>query len=115
MGAHSIDGILAGQNLRDAYDEAVKDALHYHGHDPYNGTISTTNGTKRFRGEVPECFKTAIVKPWGEHTEEEREAINKIEDAALNQSEKWEEVVVIEVAPDKDGTRRWWFCGWAAS
>lgn len=36
--------VYTTKSMRDAYDEAVEEARYYAGADPYNGTISTTNG-----------------------------------------------------------------------
>jgi hypothetical protein len=43
MGACDFTTIGIGKDLRDAYRNAVEDALYECGHDSYNGTISTTN------------------------------------------------------------------------
>lgn len=47
MGAHNFETIIyTTANMEDAYRQAVEDALHEAGHDPYNGTISTTSGVR---------------------------------------------------------------------
>lgn len=52
MGATNFVEVMSGYDgARDAYVEAVKQAIYDYGHDPYNGTISTTMGY-RFLGEV---------------------------------------------------------------
>lgn len=43
MGACDFDVIAYGKDLKDAFNNAVQDALYEHGHDSYNGTISTTS------------------------------------------------------------------------
>lgn len=51
MGAHDFTHVVRGiKDASAAYDHAVKEALHEHGQDPYNGTISTTNGCTRIPG-----------------------------------------------------------------
>lgn len=48
MGAHDFSTIIYGiDNLREAYAAACDQAIHEHGHDSYNGTISTTHGVTR--------------------------------------------------------------------
>jgi len=52
MGATNFVKVMKGYDSpSDAYNEAVQQALYDYGHDPYNGTISTTQGFK-FLGEV---------------------------------------------------------------
>lgn len=47
MGAHTFYNEYYGTlSVRDAYNDLVQEALHESGHDPYNGTISTTSGVK---------------------------------------------------------------------
>ena len=43
MGASWFEMTAYGKSLREAYDNAVKDAEEESGHDSYNGTISTTH------------------------------------------------------------------------
>jgi hypothetical protein len=43
MGASWFEITAYGKSLREAYDNAVKDAEEESGHDSYNGTISTTH------------------------------------------------------------------------
>jgi hypothetical protein len=52
MGAINFIEVVRGcDSPEDAYKEAVQQALYDCGHDPYNGTISTTRGFK-FLGEI---------------------------------------------------------------
>lgn len=45
MGAHDIAEVIwTTKSAREAYDEAVADALHLYGYDSYSGSIATTNG-----------------------------------------------------------------------
>lgn len=54
MGATNFVEVLRGYDSADeAYSEAVSQAIYDYGHDPYNGTISTTNGYQ-YLGEVDE-------------------------------------------------------------
>lgn len=40
-GAESFINVAYGDNARECFDELVQEAQYQHGHDPYNGTIST--------------------------------------------------------------------------
>jgi len=44
MGASDFRTVATGKDVADAYRNAVESATYEHGHDPYNGTISTTHG-----------------------------------------------------------------------
>lgn len=47
MGASNFDLIVYGKkSMEEAYKEAYEEALYMDGHEPYNGTISTTNGVR---------------------------------------------------------------------
>lgn len=51
MGAHDFTHIVRGvRDVSDAYSRAVEEAVREHGHDAYNGTISTTGGCTRIPG-----------------------------------------------------------------
>lgn len=104
MGAHDLSQIAFGASAKDAYNSAVAEALHERGHDPYNGTISTTKGFE--------------MKPLaqGKFT---RAAIRRWEEAALNATEKWGRCHCLELprsyAKGKArGVRAYLFVGWAA-
>lgn len=47
MGACNFIEFGRGKTKEEAFDRLVDDALWEHGHDPYNGTISTTYLSKR--------------------------------------------------------------------
>ena len=80
MGACSGYDIVQKEQAKDfpeAYNGLVEDALHYSGHDPYNGTISTTEG----------CREIDCPEGWGEWEGSERTAfINMLLD---EECEKW--------------------------
>ena len=46
MGSHTFGNTIGGKKMtpNEAYKTLCDDALHEHGHDAYNGTISTTSG-----------------------------------------------------------------------
>jgi hypothetical protein len=60
MGASSFTMYAKGKNLSDAYERAVENATREYGDDPYNGTISTTNGftdlTQDFKRSKKEIY-----------------------------------------------------------
>ncbi len=75
MGACDFTLIKHGKTLQDAFDNAVEDALHEHGHDAYNGTISTTSlhgidnnapryGTKAFDKYLNKQFDINGIQKW---------------------------------------------------
>lgn len=83
MGAIFFQSSYRGKSLKEAYTNAVQDAESEFGHDPYNGTISTTHmlvdktkeyksGTKNLqqfiemyidKGEKRQCFAICIEEP----------------------------------------------------
>ena len=50
--------------LKDAYKKAVEDAHYESGHDPYNGTISTTNGVHLFPKDQHPRYGTKAFSEW---------------------------------------------------
>jgi hypothetical protein len=76
MGASLIEVNGRGFSMREAYNTAVEDAIYEEGNDPYNGTISTTNGivdiTKEFKssGKVLKeyadyLYQNGKLQKWG--------------------------------------------------
>ena len=51
MGGHNFSCALRGRTASEAYTALVTDATYEYGHDPYNGTISTTTGFIDVTGE----------------------------------------------------------------
>lgn len=88
MGATNFDDIVWGiNNLDAAYRHAVESALSGYGHDPYNGTISTTHGVNEHKAS-----KSPVS---------EEEALRIGEDR-LDHTEKWgpcEAIRVYETTP----------------
>ena len=77
MGATLIKVRSTGMSMRDAYNNAVEEAVYEYGNDNYNGTISTTRGfldvTKEFvkSGKSIEEFEDYLyensrLNKWGE-------------------------------------------------
>lgn len=98
MGAHNFEDRSYGATPEEAYRDAVDRALFDYGHNPYNGTISTTHG-----------FVHIPLK----EGEEEGEWESRILDDPRVQ--KWEDCAyrVVE-GSDENGRRLYIFAGWAA-
>lgn len=75
MGACDFKTLAAGKDLKDAFKNAVNAALYEHGHDSYNGTISTTSlcgiregmpryGTKAFYDAVNRLHAQGGFQKW---------------------------------------------------
>jgi hypothetical protein len=94
MGATNFIWTVAAKSAQEAYKKAVTEAKEMYGSDPYNGTISTTDG---FR-----MFTTGAAN--------EDEAY-KFCDDNLDRTEKWGKCGCVE-NPSKPG--EFIFFGWAA-
>jgi len=99
MGAHSFTASVYAPTAADGYSMLVDEAVYDHGHDPYNGTISTTSGFK--------------IVPFmeGESSEQWSERV-------LDITEKRGSCACIEathVEKNDEGWPLWHFAGWAAS
>ena len=110
MGAHTIATVGYGKTPSEAYNRAVDDAQWEDGHDPYNGTISTTGGFKMDRIRQKRLTEKAI-----------RQWITEAED----RTEKWGPCLCIEFPRNHSESKRaramgrgqkaYLFVGWAAS
>ena len=95
MGAHDFQDRARGNTPGEAYRDAVEDALYSEGHNPYNGTISTTSGT--------------VTIPLKEGESIDEWAGRVLDDPRV---QKWENCACV-LDPEDDGL--WHFAGWAAS
>ena len=132
MGAHNLSDRAVGKTMREAYDSAVSNAEYNHGHDPYNGTISTTEGftdktreltklmARKREGSVKFTVNVGngfgfkqIDKHFKDMTEDEwhKQCVNDWEEEAWDNTEKWEEVWG---ALSNKKTNLYIFAGWAA-
>ena len=100
MGAHNFEATAFGATPQEAYEEAVQDSLFEYGHNPYNGTISTTNG---------------FVMIPKEDGETDGQWHNRVIDD--DRVQKWEDCACREdtTEPEVNGRKLWVFSGWAAS
>lgn len=88
MGATDfVTGVIRTPSLRDAYDAAVRDAIAERGHDPYNGTISTTGG-----------YHQAVRTPMTVS------GANFVAQLGWEQAEKWGAAEAVPVAEDSHFT-----------
>ncbi len=104
MGASNISVVSYGKSAKEAYDDAVAQAEFEYGHDPYNGTISTTEGFT-MRPLTAGKFTRAAIRRWEEH--------------AVDTTSKWGPCQCLELprsyAKGKPrGIRAYLFVGWAA-
>jgi hypothetical protein len=90
MGATNfVTGAIRTASIRDAYDAAVNDAVAEHGHDSYNGTISTTGG-----------YHQSVATPMTVS------GANLIASTAWDHAEKWGPAEAVPVAEDRHFTFR---------
>jgi hypothetical protein len=78
MGASFFRTSYRGKSLSDAYKSAIEEAESEHGHDPYNGTISTTHGVT----DLSVNFKNSKMKLEA-YISSQMERLNKRECAAI--------------------------------
>ena len=112
MGATTFGNLAVGKykNGSEAYNHLVENALYDHGHDPYNGTISTTDGF-RMRNDNPR-YGTKSFSKW--------------EDKMINNMNKYD-CVCVEITgavlkrikesrgyKGKKGIKAFYFVGWAS-
>lgn len=71
MGAHDVTHYISGyeNDLKGAYRQLVDNALHDHGYDGYNGTISTTSGVHQV---FPTAARIAVSRKEAENFAEAR-------------------------------------------
>lgn len=104
MGAHTFSNTYYGDvTAKQAYAALVEEALHTEGHDPYNGTISTTGGFRVVRDNpVSHAEATRIdaerimsLTKWGEC-----EAVPLLEETPAKYSDTVSATVEVSVTGD---------------
>lgn len=100
MGACNFITFGKGKTAREAFDALVTEAEWEYGHDPYNGTISTTSLSRRPAKVIRKRF-----------TEKARQEAVKVAEKD-GWGEKWESRV-IDCGATKGG-HVWAFYGWAS-
>lgn len=101
-GAESFSVASTGKDAMEVFNQLVSEAEYEYGHDPYNGTISTTD------------FDGRVIWIADKYTEESdrlaREYIEKDDNG-----EKWESRCLdLGELPDQPGVHKYVFYGWAA-
>lgn len=100
MGACNFIEFGRGKTAEEVFDSLVRDAEFMYGHDPYNGTISTTSLSRKPVKVIRKRF-----------TEKARQEAVKVAEAD-DWGKKWESRV-IDCGATKGG-RVWAFYGWAS-
>lgn len=100
MGACNFIDFKAARTAQEAFDALVQEAFYEYGHDPCNGTISTT------------CLTGRPVRIADEWSEEARELA--IVEADANEWGEKLEARAVDCGACGDGLRMWAFYGWAA-
>ena len=118
MGAHEFSTFIETEDpMAQAYDRAVREAQYEYGHDPYNGTISTTSGSIKAAGPVSKEIAIQLMNEYWEFDNSYEELGDDYVRTGTNpfvsgaQVEKWGAALAIEVSEP----RGWWFFGLAAS
>lgn len=83
-----------GKNMQDAYNNAVQDAIIMYGNDPYNGTISTTEGF------------IEVYPP--NNDPRSKEFRDWVRSESINNAEKWGPALGVNL-----GNGEYLFFGWA--
>lgn len=99
MGAHNFHVDAYGETADEAYREAVDEAWYDYGHDPYNGTISTTDGFVLIplkEGETIDDWSFRVI---------DDDRVQKRGDCACTADPD---------EPVENGRSLWHFAGWAA-
>ena len=102
MGSHNDSVILfvntkKKETIQSVWDKYIDELLFKHGHDPYNGTLSTCRGmfTTTLPSEInPNKEKDVFEYIWGN-------------------TEKWKKAMAIKVS-EKDCIEKWLIGGWSA-
>lgn len=103
MGACNFIEFGEGKNVRETFTTLVEQAEWEYGHDPYNGTISTTSLSRK--------APVVVQKTWGPLAQ--KKAIKFANDDGYG--EKWESRAIdCGRVKGKRGVHMWAFYGWAA-
>lgn len=100
MGACSIEERGSGTSMADAYTKLVNQAVYDYGHDPYSGTIATTEGFFDKTARFNEILK--------QNDGDSDKAFNIFADEAFDNTNKWDAVWGVKY------NDKYYFYGWAA-
>ena len=98
MGAVSFIVSVRAETPREGYDSLVKDAKHDYGHNPYNGTISTTSGLSYTKYPDPMPANDNDLLAW-------------ISEVAIERATKWGPALCVKSVTEPD---LYYYFGWAA-
>ena len=105
MGAYNLAHTTTAKTMKEAYEDSVSYAKNEHGHNAYNGTISTTDG---FIDKT--ALYESLAKKHGEN-----EGMSKWQEEGWDNTEKWGEVWGTLVHTQKNKKQSYYtFVGWAA-
>jgi hypothetical protein len=98
------------KDVAKAYNEVHAQAQYEYGHDPYNGTISTTHGVKVVQAKPVHQTKIKDI-------EHRLLGLDESDETGKDpEIEKWQKAGAIAVAGnDGHAFKQWYFFGWAAS
>ena len=99
MGAHNFEDQEYGATAAEAFRDLCDTATYEYGHNPYNGTISTTSGYV----SIP-LNEGESINEWAQRVIDD-DRVQKWEDCACAKDPDEEEV---------SGRWLWHFAGWAA-
>ena len=100
MGACNFIEFEVGKTAREAFDKLCEEMTYNYGHDPYNGTISTTSLSRRPATVIRKRFTKKAIEDAYKVAEKD------------DYGEKWESRV-IDCGATKGG-HMWAFYGWAS-
>ncbi|MEV6956121.1 hypothetical protein [Streptomyces sp. NPDC051183] len=102
MGAHDFYQVMSGATLHEAFRDAVEQAQHEYGHDPYSGTVATKDEVVLIEEEA--------------RTEDDAQAraheLIEADDDRIR--DKWGPAGALPLHP-VDGQPAWLLFGWVAS
>jgi len=101
VGAESFRDYFSGSTAQEAFDNAVKEAQHYHGHGGYTGTIAEKDS-----------FQMATSKILS--NEEANHLADELENTTF--SDKWGPAGCIQINSSQNSfNKTFMFFGWASS
>jgi len=106
MGATNIYLEIEADSLQSAYQSAYDQAVYEHGHNEYNGTISTTEGVI----DKTDVFDRIVEGNKGNTNKDTCSSVDAWCDEALDNTHKWD---VVWGAKLEDN--RYILAGWAAT
>lgn len=106
MGGCDFHVRRAARTAEEAYRSLVEEALYESGHDPYNGTISTTSGFREVTPPAGEALDSFIER-----------TLDAAADDDNRPGAKWGRAACVDLGPSSTGPglREYLFFGWAVT